>query len=175
MGVRRVGSGMDIRASARPGLALAILTADCLPVLLCDPEAGVIGAAHAGWRGALGGVLEAAVAAMAALGAEPRRIRAALGPCIQPARFEVGLEVVAQFTDENAAAERFFAPAPAPDKRRLDLPAYAEARLARAGVDQTAALRRCTYDEADDFFSYRRATHRAEPDCGRLVSAIALA
>jgi len=164
----------DAMVTDRPGLALAILTADCGPVLFADLEAGVIGAAHAGWRGALSGVIEATVAAMEGLGARRARIVAVLGPTIGKAAYEVGEELRAEFVREDADAARFFAPGAREGKHQLDLPGYIGARLARAGVGAAHDLARCTYSEEELFYSYRRATHRGEPDYGRLVSAIAL-
>ena len=156
----------------RPGLALGVLTADCAPVLLADAEAGVVGAAHAGWRGALGGVVEATVAAMETLGARPGRITAAVGPCIGPDAYEVGGEFERRFLEEDATAAPFF------DHRgerpHLDLPAYVLARLTRAGVEDASWLGRCTYAEPERFFSYRRSVHRSEADYGRLIALIAL-
>ncbi|WP_029031755.1 peptidoglycan editing factor PgeF [Salinarimonas rosea] len=165
----------DAMVTDRPGLALAILTADCGPVLFADPEAGVIGAAHAGWRGALGGVAEATVAAMERLGARRGRIVAVLGPTIGQGAYEVGAELREAFLGEDPDAERYFAPGTREGKWQLDLPGYILARLARAEVGTAHDLARCTYSDEDRFYSYRRSTHRGEPDYGRLVSAIALA
>jgi YfiH family protein len=156
-------------------LAIGVTTADCGPVLLADPQGGVIGAAHAGWRGALSGVIEATVAAMEKLGASKDRIRAAVGPMIRQENYEVGPELIARFAAEDQASRRFFAPAARDGHARFDLAGYVTARLARAGVTQIEDLRLCTYAEEERFFSYRRATHRAEPDYGRHVNAIALA
>ncbi|WP_349370624.1 peptidoglycan editing factor PgeF [Salinarimonas sp.] len=164
----------DAMATDRPGIALAILTADCGPVLFADGEAGVIGAAHAGWRGALGGVVEATVAAMERLGARRERIAAVLGPTISQPAYEVGAELRDAALAEDPAAERFFAPGAREGKLQFDLPGYIGARLARAGIGAAHDLARCTYAEEARFYSYRRATHRGEPDYGRLVSAIAL-
>lgn len=164
----------DAMVTDRPGLALAILTADCGPVLFADGEAGVIGAAHAGWRGALSGVIEATVDAMEGLGARRDRIVAVLGPTIGQGAYEVGEELRHAFVGEDSQAARFFAPGAREGKHQLDLPGYIGARLARAGVGAAHDLARCTYAEEETFYSYRRATHRGEPDYGRLVSAIAL-
>lgn len=164
----------DAMATDRPGIALAILTADCGPVLFADAEAGVIGAAHAGWRGALAGVLEATVAAMERLGARRDRIAAVLGPTISQPAYEVGAELRDAVVAEDRTAERFFAAGAREGKFQFDLPGYIGARLARAGVGAAHDLARCTYRQEDLFYSYRRATHRGEPDYGRLVSAIAL-
>ncbi len=156
-------------------LAIGVTTADCGPVLLADPQAGVIGAAHAGWRGALAGVIEATVAAMEQLGAARRQIRAAIGPMIRHANYEVGPDLIARFAAEDRASNRFFAPAARDDHALFDLSGYVAARLERAGVGHIEDVGLCTYAEAERFFSYRRATHRAEPDYGRHVNAIALA
>lgn len=164
----------DAMVTDRPGLALAILTADCGPVLFADADAGVIGAAHAGWRGALGGVLEATLDAMEALGARRERVVAVLGPTIGGSAYEVGEELRAAFVAQDASAERFFLDGERPGKHKLDLPGYIGARLAGAGVGAAHDLARCTYTEEALFYSYRRATHRGEPDYGRLVSAVAL-
>jgi len=157
-----------------PGLAVGVTTADCGPVLLADPRAGVVGAAHAGWRGALAGVLEAAIAAMEGLGAARARMLAALGPMIRQRNYEVGADLVAQFRAADAGSARFFVPAPRAGRSLFDLAGYAADRLARAGIGRIEDLGRCTYAEAETFFSYRRATHRGEADYGRHVSAIAL-
>jgi YfiH family protein len=156
--------------TAARGLALGVTGADCGMILFADAEAGVIGAAHAGWKGALGGIVEATVAAMTQIGASPRRIRAALGPCIARASYEVGPEFVAAFAGE----ERFFTPSVNPGRAMFDLHGYIGARAARAGVGAFEDLGLDTYADEARFYSYRRATHRKEPDYGRLVSAIAL-
>lgn len=162
----------DALVTATPGLILGVNTADCAPVLLADPEAKVIGAAHAGWKGALGGVCEATVAAMVALGAERGRIRAAIGPCIGVRSYEVGPGFRAAFPAEAAA---FFHSIPGNEKFRFDLEAYVEYRLLRgAGVGRCRCLGLCTFARADDFFSFRRATLAGEADYGREVSAILL-
>lgn len=162
----------DAVVTDRPGLAVAVLTADCAPVLLADTAAGVVGAAHAGWRGALGGVIEAAVEAMAGLGAEPGRIWAAVGPCIGPEAYEVGPEFEARFLAEDAEAAGFFDAHSA--RPRFDLPGYALRRLARAGVRRAAWTGHCTHSDPARFFSYRRSVQRGEPDYGRLLSAVRL-
>ncbi len=164
--LRRDGDGM---ATARSGVMLGILTADCTPVLFADAEAGVIGAAHAGWKGALAGVLENTVAAMMRLGAKPARIRAAIGPTISQANYEVGADMMARF---DAADSGFFIPSDRPDHRRFDLPGYTRMRLERAGVGQIADLGLCTYPLNNGFYSYRRTTHLGEADYGREISAI---
>lgn len=163
----------DAMVTDRPGLALAVLTADCGPVLFADPRARVIGAAHAGWKGALTGILESTVEVMEKLGARRDRIIAVLGPSISRANYEVGPEFVPRFTDLDPDNERFFAPSSRPGHLMFDLNGYTIGRLAAAGV-AAYALGRCTYAEESLFFSYRRATHRAEPDYGRQVSAIVL-
>jgi YfiH family protein len=155
------------------GLAIGITTADCGPVLLADAQSGVVGAAHAGWRGALTGVIEATVAAMERLGAERARIAAAIGPMIRQPSYEVGPELVARFRAADADNERFFAPAAREAHAMFDLAGYIAARLDRAGIDRVEDLKLCTYADAR-FFSYRRATHRREADYGRHINAIAL-
>jgi hypothetical protein len=157
-----------------PGLAIGVTTADCGPVLFADDTAGVIAAAHAGWRGAATGVLEATVAAMERCGADRARIVAALGPMIRQANYEVGPEFVARFRAEDHANERFFQPASRPGHALFDLAGYIAARLAAAGIRRVEDLGHCTYADAARFFSYRRSTHRREPDYGRHLNAIAL-
>ena len=160
--------------SATPGVVCAALAADCAPVLLADPEARIVGAAHAGWKGALTGVVEAAVARMESLGARRHRLRAAVGPCIGPASYEVGLEFLDRFTADDAAHARFFAPGQTADKRMFDLPAFVLGRLRAAGVETCEWVGHDTCAEAGDFFSNRRAFRQGEPDFGRLLSAITL-
>ena len=143
-------------------------------MLLADARARVIGAAHVGWKGALAGVLEAAVSAMEALGAERGRIAAALGPMIRQKSYEVGPEFLARFLAADAGNEAFFAPAGRAGHAMFDLGGYAARRLAQAGVGNVEDLGHCTYADPAAFFSYRRSVHRAEPDYGRHVSAIAL-
>ena len=157
-----------------PGIALGALAADCAPVLFADPEARVIGAAHAGWKGALTGVLEATIAAMATLGARPHRIRAALGPCIGPDAYEVGPEFEARFVESDRSYARFFRRSGAMARPYFDLPGFVLARLAASGLDTVENCTRCTYHDEQSLFSYRRATHRGEADYGRQVSAIVL-
>jgi hypothetical protein len=160
------------------GLAIGITTADCGPVLFADPQARVIGAAHAGWRGALTGILEATIAEMERLGAVRAHITAALGPTISQRNYEVGPEFVARFEAEEAANARFFAQLPVsplkPGHALFDLPGYIMARLAAAGIGRCENLGACTYADPVRFFSYRRTTHKAESDYGRHVNAIAL-
>ena len=155
-------------------LAVGVTTADCGPVLLADPHARVIGAAHAGWRGALGGVIEATVEAMERLGAARRDIRAAIGPTIRQPNYEVGTDMIARFAAEDPASNRFFAPAAREGHAMFDLGGYIGTRLARAGVGHVEDLGLCNYADPARFFSYRRTTHRGEPDYGRHVNAIAL-
>ena len=163
----------DAIVTREPGLAIGVLTADCGPVLFADGEAGVVGAAHSGWKGALGGVLEATIAAMERLGAKRHNIRAALGPLIRQENYEVGPEFVARYAAADPDNARYFSPSAKADHAMFDLPSYIAARLARAGVAfEDLAL--CTYADPQRFFSYRRTTHRAEPDYGRHVNAIVL-
>ena len=157
-----------------PGLAVGVGTADCGPVLFADAEAGVVGAAHAGWKGAFTGVLEATIAAMEKLGAARARIAAAIGPLIRQPNYEVGAEFVERFTAADAANARFFAPSSRGNHAMFDLPGYIKARLERADIKGVEDLGLCTYAEPARFFSYRRTTHRGEPDYGRHVNAIAL-
>lgn len=164
----------DAMVTATPGIAIAVATADCGPVLFADGRAGVIGAAHAGWKGALGGVLEATIAAMEALGAERSGIVAVLGPTIGPDAYEVGPEFVARFAAADPENARFFRPGARADRSLFDLPAYATARLAATGIGGTASLNLCTYADERRFFSFRRTTHRGEPDYGRMLSGIVL-
>jgi purine-nucleoside/S-methyl-5'-thioadenosine phosphorylase / adenosine deaminase len=164
----------DGMATNRAGIALGILTADCVPVLLFDPEARVIGAAHAGWQGALAGITDCVLDAMARLGANPARIRAAAGPCIGPAAYEVGPEFEQKFVTADSANARFFSSYPNSGRAHFDLPAYVSHRLRQAAVEAVDLLGRCTYQEEDKFFSYRRTTHRKEADYGRQLSAIML-
>ncbi|MFC4352757.1 peptidoglycan editing factor PgeF [Fodinicurvata halophila] len=163
----------DGLVTTTPGLALGILTADCLPVLLADSQAGVVGAAHAGWKGALGGVLEATLSAMQRLGAETDRITAATGPAISVESYEVGPEFRDRFLQDSAEYDRFFVPG-SNGRPHFDLKGFAHARLHAAGVRQVEMLPQDTCSAEDDFFSYRRACHRGEQDYGRGLSAICL-
>ncbi len=163
----------DAMVTATPGIALAVLTADCQPVLFADPQAGVIGAAHAGWRGARDGVLEATIDAMEALGAERRNIAAVVGPCISQNAYEVGQEFFETFTDDDPDSRRFFVNG-AGDRLLFNLPAYGLHRLRGAGVGHAEWTQHCTYAEPQRFFSYRRTTHAGEADYGRLISVIRL-
>ena len=163
----------DAMVTDRPGLILGILTADCAPVLLADAEAGVVGAAHAGWKGALGGVLEATVAQMERLGARRDRVAAAVGPCIARRSYEVDEAFLRRFTDADPENERFFATA-REGHQRFDLEAYVVSRLAGAGLARVEALGEDTYSQEERFFSYRRSTHRGEATYGRQISLIGL-
>ena len=164
----------DALVSDRPGLLLGIVTADCAPVLLADVEAGVIGAAHAGWRGAVAGVTDQAIAAMISLGARIERIAAAIGPCIAQRNYEVDQAFAERLLDEDGANERFLIDGPR-GRPHFDLEAYVARRLAAAGVLRIEAVGLDTYADADRFYSYRRATHRGEADYGRQISLIGLA
>lgn len=164
----------DAIATTLRGVAVGVLTADCSPVLFEDAQAGVIAAAHAGWKGAIGGVLEAAVAAMEALGASPARIRACIGPMIAQPSYEVGAEFLARFVQEDAADAALFTPSPRAGHHHFDFPSYIEKRLLRLGLAQVENLRRDTCADEARFFSYRRNTLRGIPAYGRQVSAIAL-
>lgn len=164
----------DALATTEPGLALGVTGADCGMILFADPGAGVVGAAHAGWKGALSGVIEATLAAMEKLGAARKNALVALGPTIGPASYEVGPEFLAQFAAQSADYARFFRPSGKPGHSMFDLPAFITMRAERAGVAAFENLALDTYADEARFFSYRRCTHRKEPDYGRLVSAIAL-
>ncbi len=164
----------DAMATNTPGVGLGILTADCAPVLLADAEAGVIGAAHAGWGGALGGVLSAVVAKMIGLGARREAIAASVGPTISQRNYEVGPEFIDRFLDEDPENQRFFAGAERDGHAMFDLPGYCLRRLREEGID-AAWVGRCTYEDEARFYSYRRATHRSEEDYGRQISVISLA
>ena len=164
----------DALVTDRPGIVLGILTADCVPVLFADADAGIVGAAHAGWKGALAGVTDATLDAMVALGAERSRICTAIGPCIARASYEVDEGLLRAFTDVDPANERFFVDGRA-GHWQFDLEAYVAARLADCGVQRVEMLGLDTYARADDFFSFRRATHRAEPSYGRQISMIGMA
>lgn len=165
----------DALVTDRRGVTLGVLTADCAPVLLADPEAGVIGAAHAGWRGALAGVIERTVGAMVGLGARRERLIAAVGPCIARESYEVGPELWAEFAARDPGSEALFAPVPGSDRLLFDLRAYALRRLERAGVAGAEALPHDTYAEEARWFSSRRARHQGGKRFGLLLSAILLA
>lgn len=161
----------DALATDRPGLLLGILTADCTPVLLADKQAGVVGAAHAGWKGALGGVTDAVIAEMEKLGAERGRIVAAIGPTIARASYEVDDGFARRYEEADPANELFFTPG-REGHQQFDLEGYVAARLAAAGITRVEALGLDTYADPDRFFSYRRATHKGEADYGRQISLI---
>jgi YfiH family protein len=163
----------DALVTATPGLALGILTADCAPVLFADREAGVVGAAHAGWKGALGGVTDSTLSLMETLGARRDRIAAAIGPCIARASYEVDQGFLAKFADADPANERFFAGG-RPGHYQFDLEAYVAHRLALAGLTRIEAMGLDTYPSPERFFSFRRATHRGEADYGRQISIIGI-
>lgn len=164
----------DAMVTTEPGVVLGILTADCAPVLFADAEAGVVGAAHAGWKGALGGVLDATLELMIEAGAQADRVCAAVGPCIQQPSYEVGADFRSSFMEAGQANERFFSTGAQPGKYQFDLAGYVRYRLAECGIGAIEDLAIDTYADADQFFSYRRATHRGEPDYGRELSAIVL-
>lgn len=164
----------DGMVTNQPHLGLAIATADCGPVLFADARAKVIGACHAGWKGAFGGVLETTLEAMQALGAERSAIHAVLGPTISARAYEVGPEFLARFMAESPAYAEFFTASTKPDHVMFDLPAFIGRRLEQAGIASFTNLDRCTYGEPDLFYSYRRTVHRSEPDYGRLMSVITL-
>lgn len=165
---------VDAMVTDRPGIALGILTADCAPVLFADAEARVIGAAHAGWRGAVSGIVEETIAAMERKGAKRARILAAIGPCIGAGSYEVGPEFPAAFFAQDAANARFFRPASRAGHFLFDLAGYVEARALAAGVEAVERVEADTCAEPDRFFSYRRTTQQGLRDYGRLVSLIAL-
>ncbi len=164
----------DAIVTRKPGLAIGVSTADCGPILFADTQAGIVGAAHAGWRGALAGVAEATIEAMERLGAVRDQIRAALGPMIRQESYEVGPDFMAQFAAEDTGSGRFFAPAARSGHAQFDLGGYIALRLIRAGVRQIEDVGLCTYADPTRFFSFRRSTHRAEADYGRHINAIAL-
>lgn|SRR5512143_1622835 len=164
----------DAIVTQTPRLAIGVSTADCGPLLLADNKAGVIGAAHAGWRGALLGVIEATVASMEQLGADRSRIAAALGPTIRQPNYEVGPEFVERFLAADSANARYFTPSQREGRALFDLCGYIAQRVERAGIAQFEDLGLCTYEEPERFFSYRRSTHGGEPDYGRHINAIAL-
>jgi len=164
---------VDAMVTATPGLALGVLSADCQPVLFADTKAGVIGAAHAGWKGTQAGVLEATLDAMEALGADRARICAVIGPSISQRAYEVGPEFMEDFLLDDPDSDRFFAGGEG-DRVQFDLPGYGLARLRAAGVGDAEWTGHCTYSDPARFFSYRRATHAGEADYGRLIAAIRL-
>lgn len=164
----------DASVSKTPGVICAVLTADCAPILLADPHAQVVAAVHAGWKGALEGVIESALASMVSLGANARQTMAVVGPCIGPDSYEVGTDFELRFTDDAASSARFFSDAGEAHKRLFDLPAYVLWRLERAGVYQSAWTGHDTFSDETEFYSNRRAFKRQEKDFGRLMSAICL-
>lgn len=163
----------DAIVTATPGLALGILTADCQPVLFHDKDAGVIAAAHAGWRGAVTGIIENTVAAMVKLGATRNRIRATIGPCISQRAYEVGPEMRQEFLDAAPENQRFFASGQG-DRFKFDLPAFGLSKLAEAGIEHATWTHHCTYSDPARFYSYRFATHQNQADYGRLIACIRL-
>jgi len=164
----------DAVVATTRGLACGALAADCAPILLADGEARVVAAAHAGWKGALGGIVSATVEAMAAKGARRERIVAVVGPCIGQASYEVGEDFMDRFSLEAPGSERFFAPGRTPDKRQFDLPGFVLSRLAEAGIEHAEWIGRDTCAEESLFFSNRRGFLSGESDYGRLLSAIVL-
>jgi polyphenol oxidase len=164
----------DAMVTDRPGVLLGVLTADCGPVLLADPKASVVGAAHAGWGGALGGVIASTVAMMITRGARAENIIAAVGPCIASRSYEVGEDMRARFLDRDAAHDRFFGSGKLPGKYQFDLEGFIALRLAQSGVSRVDLLGEDTYAQGERFFSYRRTTHAGEPDYGRQISLIGL-
>jgi YfiH family protein len=164
----------DAVATRTKNVAVGVTIADCGPILLADGDAGVVGAAHAGWRGAFDGIIEAAVAKMEELGAQRGRIRAAIGPLIRQDSYEVGPEFVARFRKADTAFARFFKPSARDGHALFDLPGFIALRLEQARVGSIEDLKLDTYSDHTRFFSYRRSTHNAEPDYGRLIAAIAL-
>lgn len=161
----------DAMVTDQPGLALGILTADCAPVLFADPDAGVVGAAHSGWKGAIGGVLQATLDLMEQRGATRANIRAVVGPTISQRAYEVGPEFLEQFLDEDPEFARFFA-AGTNDRAQFDLPGFVLSQLRAAGCEQASWTGHCTYCDQAKFYSYRHTTHQKEPDYGRLISVI---
>jgi YfiH family protein len=164
----------DAMVTREPGIALGALTADCAPVIFADSRRRIVGIAHAGWKGALGGVTDATLSAMEDLGAERASIVAAIGPAISAAAYEVGPEFHRRFLEVDAANEAFFRPAARPQHWLFDLPGYLMARLRRSGIGSATDLALCTYDDERRFFSYRRATHRNRSQYGRLISVVAI-
>lgn len=164
----------DAMVTRRPGIALGVLTADCTPILFADRAGRAVGTAHAGWKGAVGGVLEAAIGAFDSQGVQAQDLRAAIGPTIGRANYEVGPEFFDKFTAEDPENARFFAASVRSGHHLFDLPGYVRAKLESLGVSEIDDLGLCTYADEYRFYSYRRATHRGEPDYGRLISAIVL-
>lgn len=164
----------DAMVTSMPGIALGILTADCVPVLFVDPEARIIGAAHAGWKGAFAGVLENTIRAMVALGATRTNILAAIGPAIAQPSYEVDNAFFQRFVTNDPSFTRFFIPSIKPEHWMFDVKGFARNRLTHAGIQHINLLENDTYLEEDAFFSFRRTTHRGETDYGRHISAIML-
>ncbi len=164
----------DALVTDQPGLVLGILTADCVPVLFADREASVVGAAHAGWKGAIAGVTDRTIDAMVARGADRGRIACAIGPCIGRASYEVGADFALRFEQDDPDNEKFFSPG-REGHRLFDIAAYVAARLAAAGIGKVAMLDEDTYSQPDRFFSYRRSCHQGEAGYGRQISMIGLA
>jgi polyphenol oxidase len=164
----------DAIVTTKPGLAIAVLTADCAPILFADADQGVIGAAHAGWKGALAGVCDATIAVMEKYGARRERMTAIIGPTISQRVYEVGPDFATQFIAEAPDNTDFFAPSARPRHQMFDLPAYLKRRIVRQGVGQVIDMGLCTYSDEDRFYSFRRATHRNERNYGRQISAIVL-
>lgn len=167
------GLNVDALVTKTPGLAIGALAADCGPILLHEPRAGIIGAAHSGWRGAANGILQNVVETMCTHGAQRDKIQAVIGPCISQRAYEVGPDFTALFEAEHSADLDLFRAATKPDHRMFDLPGFIERQLTRAGVCVSRA-HACTYENEADYFSYRRTTHKNEPDYGRQISAICL-
>ena len=161
----------DAMVSADPMVILGILTADCQPVLFWDPESGIVGAAHAGWTGALSGILEATVDAMVGIGANRGTIRASIGPTISQSAYEVGPEFRDRFLSDDPGNARFFSPGEG-DRTHFDLPAYGLHRLQKTGIEDAHWTHHCTYSDPERFYSYRRSVHRREADYGRLIATI---
>jgi YfiH family protein len=165
----------DAIVTKTPGLAIGVSTADCGPLLFADPQAQVIGAAHAGWRGAFSGVIEGTIAEMEKLGADRSRITVALGPLIRQDNYEVSASFVDEFLRADETHARFFVPAARDGHAMFDLPGFIASRLLQSGIARFEDIGICTYADPDRFYSYRRSTHRSEPDYGRHVNAIVLA
>ncbi|MCK9992962.1 MAG: polyphenol oxidase [Alphaproteobacteria bacterium] len=164
----------DGLVTALPGIGLSVLSADCAPILFADARAKIIGAAHAGWKGALAGITDAVIDAMERMGAQRRAIAAAIGPCISQSAYEVGADFELNYLNQEPASAVFFKKSALPDKRQFALAEYVAARLARAGIGPVQNLGLCTYQDETRFFSFRRTTHRGETDYGRGISAISL-
>lgn len=165
----------DAVVTATPGLVVGVLTADCTPVLFADPDAGIVAAAHAGWRGAVAGIVESTIAEMERLGARREHIRAAVGPCINQAAYEVSDAFEADVVSQNPAYSRFFAKPDAASQPHFDLPGFVCHRLMAAHIGSVEAVASCTHANESLFFSYRRTSQRREPDYGRQISAIVVA